>query len=60
MGKVKREWQDIEWVLRLFDERHRVARQRYDEFVEKGITMGRRKDPAGGGLMRSMGGLGSG
>lgn len=56
MGKVKRDWQDIEWVLRLFDERQQVARRRYDEFVEKGISMGRRKDLTGGGLIRSMGG----
>ena len=56
MGKVKKEWQDTEWVLRLFDERQRVARRRYDEFVEKGISMGRRKDLTGGGLIRSMGG----
>ena len=56
MGKVKRGWQDIEWVLRLFDERVRVARRRYYEFVEKGISMGRRKELTGGGLIRSMGG----
>ena len=29
MGKVKNDWQDIQWVLRLFDERIRVARRRY-------------------------------
>ncbi len=56
MGKVKEDWQDIEWVLRLFDERIGVARRRYHEFVEKGISMGRRKDLTGGGLIRSMGG----
>lgn len=56
MGKLKRDWQDIEWVLRLFDERLRVARRRYHEFVEKGISMGKRKDLTGGGLIRSMGG----
>ena len=56
MGKVKNDWQDIEWVLRLFDERVRVARRRYHEFVEKGIPMGRRKELTGGGLIRSMGG----
>lgn len=56
MGKVKRGCQDTEWVLRLFDERVRAARQRYHEFVEKGISMGRRKDLTGGGLIRSMGG----
>jgi putative transposase len=56
MGKLKRDWQDAEWVLRLFDERVRAARRRYQEFVEKGISMGRRKDLTGGGLIRSMGG----
>ena len=29
MGKVQNDWQDIEWVLRLFDERIGVARRRY-------------------------------
>jgi len=56
MGKVKNDWQNIEWVLRLFDERIRVARRRYHEFVQKGIPMGRRKELTGGGLIRSMGG----
>jgi len=51
MGKVKRDWQDIEWVLRLFDNRIAVARRRYHKFVEKGISMGRRKDLTGGGLI---------
>ena len=55
MGKVKNDWQDIEWVLRLFDERIGVARRRYHEFVRKGISLGRRKDLTGGGLIRSMG-----
>ena len=56
MGNVKNDWQNIEWVLRLFDERIRVARRRYHEFVQKGIPMGRRKELTGGGLIRSMGG----
>ena len=56
MGKVKRDWQDIEWVLRLFNNRIAVARRRYHKFVEKGISMERRKDLTGGGLIRSMGG----
>ena len=60
MGKVKKDWQDIEWVLRLFDDRIGVARRRYRAFVEKGISMGRRKDLTGGGLIRSMGGVGRG
>ncbi len=56
MGKLKRGWQEIEWVLKLFGEGLSEARQRYHAFVEKGISMGRRKDLTGGGLIRSMGG----
>ena len=56
MGKVKQNWQDVEWILKLFYERVRVLRRLYHEFVEKGISMGRRKNLAGGGLVRSMGG----
>lgn len=56
MGKVQNDWQDIDWVLRLFDERISSARRRYQEFVRKGIAMGRRDDLTGGGLIRSMGG----
>jgi len=54
MGKVRKGWQHIEWVLRLFDDRIGVARRRYQEFVEKGISMGRRKDLTGSGLIRIM------
>ena len=56
MGKCKRDWQDIEWVLSLFDKRLSEARKQYYAFVEKGISMGRRQDLTGGGLIRSMGG----
>ena len=56
MGKAKNDWQDIKWVLRLFNERMGVAKRRYHQFVEKGISMGRRDDLTGGGLIRSMGG----
>jgi putative transposase len=56
MGKIKRDWQEIDWVLRLFEQRVSAARRRYNAFVEKGISMGRRNDLTGGGLIRSMGG----
>jgi putative transposase len=56
MGKLKRDWQDSQWVLKLFDHRLSTARQRYQTFVKKGLSMGRRKDLTGGGLIRSMGG----
>jgi putative transposase len=56
MGKVKRHWQDFEWVLGLFDDRLGVARRRYKAFVAMGISYGRRDDLTGGGLIRSHGG----
>jgi putative transposase len=56
MGKLQRGWQEINWVLKLFDRRIPEARRRYDAFVEKGISTGKRKDLTGGGLIRSMGG----
>jgi REP element-mobilizing transposase RayT len=56
MGKVKRGWQDFEWVLGLFDDRLGVARRRYKAFLSKGISGGRRDDLTGGGLIRSQGG----
>jgi putative transposase len=56
MGKLKRGWQDTDWILKLFDHRLPTARRRYHAFVEKGISTGRRKDLTGGGLIRSMGG----
>ncbi|MBW1822043.1 MAG: transposase [Deltaproteobacteria bacterium] len=56
MGKKKREWQDIEYVLGFFGKRIGEARKRYRSYVEKGIPMGRRPELVGGGLIRSLGG----
>jgi REP element-mobilizing transposase RayT len=55
MGKVKRDWQDTDYVLSLFGvgrNRHRNYRQ----YVRKGIALGRRPELVGGGLVRSLGG----
>ena len=46
----------IEDVLLHFGETQKIARRRYREFVEKGITQGRRPEFQGGGLVRSAGG----
>jgi len=46
----------IEDVLKHFGKTLKEARQRYREFVEKGIKHGRRTDLQGGGLVRSAGG----
>ena len=56
MGKFENDWQDIEWVLKLYDERLWIARRQYRAFVGKGGSQGRRKDLIGGGLIRSAGG----
>jgi hypothetical protein len=58
MGEEKREWQDTQYVLKLFDGRIRHARKRYREFVEKGVSRGRRSNLTGGGLIRSAEGWG--
>jgi putative transposase len=56
MGKVKREFQDTGYVLRLFGEKLPVARKAYRAYVEKGIAQGRKPELVGGGLIRSAGG----
>ena len=56
MGKVKRAFQDTNYVLRLFGKNISAARQAYRLYVEKGIAQGRRPELVGGGLIRSAGG----
>lgn len=56
MGHVPRPWQAVDEVLGRFDERTRVARRRYREYVAEGIVRGRRPELQGGGLLRSVGG----
>ena len=56
MGKKKREWQDVEYILRYFGKSIGEARKKYRSYVEKGIALGRRPELVGGGLIRSLGG----
>lgn len=56
LGRRKREWQDVEYVLRFFDDRIGVARRMYRHFVKQGIEQGNRPELVGGGLLRSQGG----
>ena len=56
MGKVSRDFQNIEYVLKLFGKRVSPARQKYRAYLGKGVEMGRRPDLVGGGLVRSAGG----
>jgi len=56
MGKVKREWQDTDYVLTYFGKGKVEGRRAYESFVEEGIGQGRREELTGGGLIRSLGG----
>ena len=56
LGRRKNDWQDTEYILRLFGNKERSARRRYSEFVRDGIEQGRRPELKGGGLLRSQGG----
>ena len=53
MGKIKRDFQDTDYVLRLFGKKVPAARKAYRGYVEKGIAQGRRPELVGGGLIRS-------
>ena len=56
MEKRKIEWQDKDYVLKLFEKKESSARSEYSRFVRKGIEQGNRPDLTGGGLLRSHGG----
>ena len=56
MGKYQRDFQDTDYVLRLFGQNVSAARKAYRTFVQKGISQGRRPELVGGGLIRSAGG----
>jgi putative transposase len=56
MGRRKRSWQDVDFVLHYFGKRVRNARREYLAYVEAGVAQGRRRDLVGGGLVRSLGG----
>ena len=55
IGKKKRPWQDRA-VLGYFGRTVGQAKKAYLNFMEEGITRGRREDLTGGGLIRSVGG----
>lgn len=56
MGRVKRQWQDTEYVLSYFGQKLGEARRHYLSYVKEGIDQGRRPELVGGGLIRSLGG----
>ena len=56
MNVYKNNWQDSNYVLKLFADEESAAKRSYEEFVAKGIELGRRPELVGGGLIRSAGG----
>jgi len=56
MGRKKRHWQDVDYVLNSFGDTPRRARKGYCSYVEAGLDQGRRNELTGGGLIRSLGG----
>jgi putative transposase len=56
MGRIKRPWQETDYVLSFFGRTLGKARLAYGRYVESGIGQGRRKELSGGGLIRSLGG----
>jgi REP element-mobilizing transposase RayT len=59
MGKRPNDWQDVDAILSLFGSRLSNARRAYRSFVEKAVSVGRRPELTGGGLIRSSGGWGA-
>ena len=56
VGKNRNEWQERAYVLDRFGGGERRAIRGYRKFVEEGISLGRRPELVGGGLIRSLGG----
>lgn len=56
MGRTDRSWQDSDYLLGMFSRKKKVAQRKYRDFVLKGISLGRRPELTGGGLIRSVGG----
>ena len=56
MGKIKRDFQDTDYILRLVREKVSATRKAYRIYVKKAIAQGRRPELVGGGLIRSAGG----
>jgi putative transposase len=56
MGNTTYDWMDTAYVLNQFGTRNKSARNAYYRFVSEGMTMGKKPELTGGGLIRSKGG----
>jgi hypothetical protein len=55
MGRVRQEWQDIK-AIRAYFGRGRRSVEKYEQYVREGLSLGKRPELVGGGLIRSLGG----
>jgi hypothetical protein len=55
VGRVKRDWQDIKTITAYFGKGRRAVEQ-YEQYVREGVSLGKRPELVGGGLIRSLGG----
>jgi putative transposase len=56
IGRLRSQWQDDGYVLKLFANKKHTARRLYKEFIQKGVGQGKCPELIGGGLIRSSGG----
>ena len=56
LGKLHRDFQDVDYVLRLFGTKASEARRNYRAYINKRVELGHRPELVGGGLLRSSGG----
>jgi hypothetical protein len=55
MGRVKRDWQDIKTITAYFGKGPHAVKK-YELYVREGVSLGKRPELVGGGLIRSLGG----
>ncbi len=55
LGRVRQEWQDIK-AIRAYFGKGRRAVEKYEQYVREGVSLGKRPELVGGGLIRSLGG----
>jgi REP element-mobilizing transposase RayT len=56
VGKSSHDWQNVDYILKLFSPNRAEAVRKYREYVRKALSQGKRPDLVGGGLVRSVGG----
>lgn len=52
-------WQETKEILIKYSKRKKLAVKRYKKFITDGMKQGKREDLSGGGLIRSLGGIGN-